>query len=202
MADIKDVYAYLDKNEPDIATKICYASEMLLSELDNAVEALKVRRIEATKIDDDAEVDKLRDYRDMLKKYKNDINEYLNYATHHKKPELSSPPADPNDSSVKREIPNYAQYTVNPAVPHMLDEDFTHKRPCAYMFSSKKKAVSSWQDILILLCEQLSAKNKKLFESLVNDPRFSGKKIDISAPPQSPEKINSFPVQESMSGQI
>ena len=175
MDDIKDVYAYLDKNEPNIATKICYASEMLLSELDNAIEALKDRRVEATKIDDDAEVDRLRDYRDMLKKYKNDINEYLNYATHHNR---SEPPSNVYDSGVKRELPDYTQYTVNPDVPHMLDEDFTHKRPCAYMFSSKKKAVSSWQEILVSLCGQLSMNNRKLFESLVNDPRFSGKKIN------------------------
>ena len=33
MATIDDVYAYLQKSEPQIANSICYASEMLLTAL-------------------------------------------------------------------------------------------------------------------------------------------------------------------------
>lgn len=175
MADIKEVYEYLDNNEPDIASKICYASEMLLGELDNAIEALKLRRIEATKIDDDTEVDRLRNYRDMLKKYKQDINEYLDYATHHKQPVLSGTPAVGN---VRKDIPDYAQYAVNKDVPHMLDEDFTHKRPCGFMFKAQRYDVTSWQELLLSLCEQLSSRYGKSFDPLVNDPRFIGRKVN------------------------
>ena len=41
MINIDDVYAYLGENEPDIANSICYASEWLLSKIDEAIEAFK-----------------------------------------------------------------------------------------------------------------------------------------------------------------
>ena len=44
MATIDDVYAYLQKNEPQIANSICYASEMLLTALNDGIVALKTNK--------------------------------------------------------------------------------------------------------------------------------------------------------------
>lgn len=87
MINIEDVYAYLSENEPDIANQICYASEMLLSNIDKAIEALKNHRINATASDNDEELERLTNYRDRLKDYKEEINAYLNYATRETQPD-------------------------------------------------------------------------------------------------------------------
>lgn len=79
MININDVYAYLSEKEPDTANSICYASELLLSKIDEAIEALKKRRLNAASNDDDDEYERLTNYRDKLKEYKKDINKYLNY---------------------------------------------------------------------------------------------------------------------------
>ena len=63
MINIDDVYAYLGENEPDIANSICYASEWLLSKIDEAIEALKERRITAASNDNDEEYERLKNYR-------------------------------------------------------------------------------------------------------------------------------------------
>lgn len=41
MINFEEVYQYLNENEPEIANSICYVSEMLLSHIDEAIEALK-----------------------------------------------------------------------------------------------------------------------------------------------------------------
>lgn len=172
MKQIEEVYAYLDKNQPEIAQKICYASEILLSELDKALEVLKQKRVEAAKDDDDDKYDCLTKYRDILKDYKSNINAYLDYNTKHSKTEtfLQSP------EEVKSPV-DYAQYRVDSNKPHLLDENFTHARICAFLFRKVKIAVNDWTDALITLCNKIAQISPDFFSSLVNSSDFQGRKV-------------------------
>lgn len=81
MINFEEVYQYLNENEPEIANSICYASEMLLSHIDEAIETLKKRKVEAAENDNDSEYNRLTGYRNNLKDCKRAIETYLNYAT-------------------------------------------------------------------------------------------------------------------------
>lgn len=188
MANIEDVYAYLDENEPDIAKSICYASEMLLSQLELAIQALKERRIAAVTVDDDIECELLKNYRDMLKEYKTEVNSYLNYATkqeigskkeHTLKqflPGFEGDEKTTHDEMYKQKI-DYKKYTVDSSKPYTLNENFTHKKICSFMFRNIKYTVNDWTDALTTFCNLLSEEYKKSFKPLVNLPVFQGRKV-------------------------
>lgn len=44
MINFEEVYQYLNEKEPEIANSIYYASEMLLSQIDKAIEALRKQK--------------------------------------------------------------------------------------------------------------------------------------------------------------
>ena len=79
MATIDDVYAYLQKNEPQIANSICYASEMLLTALNDGIVALRKKRTKAAEEDRDEDLNMLTQYRDVMNDYIKTINSYLDY---------------------------------------------------------------------------------------------------------------------------
>lgn len=187
MINIDDVYAYLNENEPDIANSICYASELLLSKIDEAIEALKIRRINAASNDDDDEYERLKNYRDKLKEYKKDINKYLNYTKKFSVGESDdniSPfisEFETNSIIVQDEIyqpkVDYAKYAIDSSKPHTLDESYTHKKICNFMYNGIKYSVNDWTDALITICNLLAKKSKTTFDSLIDSPSFKGRKI-------------------------
>ncbi|HAJ97232.1 MAG TPA: hypothetical protein DCO72_05800 [Ruminococcus sp.] len=159
MGKIEEVYAYLNENEPEIASNICYASEMLLSELDRALEVLKTRRKQAVENDDDKEYEKLTRYRDILGVYKENINTYLDYVN---LPETSKTTAPSPD----REI------------IHHLSEDFTYKKITAFVFRGKRYEVTSWKEALITFCNELTKINRNFPFALIGNPQFRGKEFE------------------------
>ncbi|MFR2515476.1 MAG: hypothetical protein ACLS8V_00570 [Ruminococcus sp.] len=187
MINIDDVYAYLGENEPDIANSICYASEWLLSKIDEAIEALKERRITAASNDNDEEYERLKNYRDKLKEYKRDINKYLNYAESNSSDDRDSTPSQfipgfESDSDIAQdemyqEKVDYAKYAVDSSKPHTLNENYTHKKICRFMYNGTKYNVTDWTDALIKICNILVKKPKKTFETLIDSPNFKGRKI-------------------------
>lgn len=187
MINFEEVYQYLNEKEPEIANSIGYASEMLLSQIDKAIEALRKRRVEAVNNDEDEECERLRNYRDRLKEYKEDINTYLNYATNSVKSsnneEVSSfIPGFKADNDITQDetctMPtDYSKYNVDNSKPHTLDETFTHKKICAFMFRREKYTVNNWQDTLVKLCNLLSDLYPNKTKSLVNNPKFEGRKV-------------------------
>lgn len=188
MINIDDVYAYLSEHEPEIANSIGYASEMLLSQIDKAIDVLKQRRIEAVNNDEDDECELLRKYRDRLKEYKQDINTYLNYATkkipNQNNDDISSQyiPGFETDTAITQEEmyktpPDYKRYNVNSSKPHTLDENYTHKKICAFMFNNIKYTVNSWQETIVTICSMLALKSEKTFDTLIDNPKFKGRKV-------------------------
>ena len=188
MINIDDVYAYLSENEPDIANSICYASEWLLSKIDEAIEALKERRVAAASNDNDSEYERLTNYRDRLKEYKKDINTYLDYATKEvistEKAEDTSPyiPGFESDSNITQDEMyqsrvDYAKYAVDSSKPHTLNESYTYKKICNFMYNGVKYPATDWTDALIKICNLLAKKSRGTFESLLDSPAFKGRKL-------------------------
>lgn len=71
--------------------------------------------------------------------------------------------------------PNYDSFKVDDKVPHNLDEDFINKRPIGFSLEGKKYSVRNWNRLLIMVCEILSQKNPKLFQSLPEDETMQGR---------------------------
>jgi hypothetical protein len=123
MATIDDVYAYLQKNEPQIANSICYASEMLLTALNDGIVALRKKRTKAAEEDRDEDLNMLTQYRDVMNDYIKTINGYLDYQLKSKKIPIESHLNI--SSSIKID---YDKYRVNNSIPHSLNEDYTYKK--------------------------------------------------------------------------
>ena len=105
-------------------------------------------------------------------------------------------PDDFNSSQTMDNLPkeklNYKDYCVDKEEQHNLNEDFTNKRPFAFLFLSENQVkVSTWKDLYILVCEILLKKNEQKFISLKDI--LKGKREYISYNPsvlRTPYKLS------------
>ncbi len=179
MTDMKEVYKYLSEMEPPIADSISYASELLLTELDSALKALKIRRMEAAESDDDHKLAVLTGYRNTLNSFKEDISGYLD-----------------NLSDSEHELPSpdlhmsvdYSKYRDDGTTAHNLREDFMYKKIGAFVYEGVKFQVNTWKDALLLLCNMLAKENLQKFNTIVNDTRFKGRKHQYYSPTKTAGK--------------
>lgn len=179
MTDMKKVYKYLSEMEPPIADSISYASELLLTELDSALKALKIRRMEAAESDDDHELAVLTGYRNTLNSFKEDISGYLDSLSDS---EDELPSLDLHVSV------DYSKYRDDGTTAHNLREDFMHKKIGAFVYEGTKFQVNTWKDALILLCNLLAKENLQKFNTIVNDARFKGRKHQYYSPTKTASK--------------
>lgn len=62
-------------------------------------------------------------------------------------------------------------------VPHILDEDFTYKRPHGFILLGRgTTGITTWKRLFELVCLQLLAHDREKFRSLVNHPGFISKR--------------------------
>lgn len=170
---------FLQQNETKIADSISYASELLLSELDDALKALKKRRIDAVENDDDRLLSTLTNYRNTLKDYRNGIESCLNIPQVNENIDEVSVPDLEIETVLDDDEPepvNYALYTVDSSVAHSLRENFLHKKICAFSLEGVKYCANNWKNALVLLCNLLARQNPDKFKEIVIDSRFKGRK--------------------------
>lgn len=56
---------------------------------------------------------------------------------------------------------------LDPAVPHRLDEDFTYKRPCAFVLcGGRRESVATWSQVYAKALKQLAQRDPALFARL------------------------------------
>lgn len=207
MSDMKSVFNYLAKNEPKIANSISYASELLMSELDSGLKVLKKRRVEAAENDDDAILYELTEYRDIMKEYRNnienclvvsgeikniEIKQSIHIADSQKITEDREYPGEPLDEDETEPV-NYALYEVDKNVPHPLHENFLHKKICAFSYMGTRYTVSNWKNALVLLCNLLAKENPMGFSRILSEHKFKGRKVSYfvnRSIPGKTEKIN------------
>lgn len=173
---LKDVYAFLAENEHEIADSIGYASELLLSGIDKALQALKIHRLEAVDSDDDDRLKLMTSYRDIMKDYRSNIEGYLNCATEGLASKTEIAVSADDDECIESAKVDYSKYNVDENIPHHLTEDFTHKKICAFSFENIKYSVKSWKDALIILCNLFAKQYPDKFEAIAYDSNFTGRK--------------------------
>jgi len=62
---------------------------------------------------------------------------------------------------------------LNREEPHLIDEDFTFKRPFGFIFDGEAATgVTTWQRLYELICKQLFARDEALFRSFEHHPEF------------------------------
>lgn len=71
--------------------------------------------------------------------------------------------------------PDYASYKVDEKESHNLDEDFANKRPVGFILEGKRYSVRNWNRLLVMVCEILSQKDPKLFQSFPEDESMQGR---------------------------
>jgi hypothetical protein len=62
---------------------------------------------------------------------------------------------------------------LNRDEPHLLDENFTYKRPHGFVLDGRgTTGITTWQRLYELVCQQLFARDEGRFRSLENHPEF------------------------------
>lgn len=156
---LKEVYKFLAENEREIAYDINYASELLLTYLNEAVEKIKQRISNATN-DDDYEMEMLMmSYRNVLNTYRENIEEFLNF-------EISK-------NNIYEDINNKA--ITSSENYYNIDEDFTNRKIQSFSFADEIYPVKNWRFAIVTFCEILSKKYPEKFTSAIKSPNFQGR---------------------------
>lgn len=62
---------------------------------------------------------------------------------------------------------------LNQEEPHILDEDFTYKRPHGFILEGQATTgITTWQRLYELACSRLFMRDEGRFRSLIDDPEF------------------------------
>lgn len=88
-----------------------------------------------------------------------------------------------------RDIPNYNDYLIDPEAAHNLHEDFTYKRPAAFVLNEQRIEVKTWQQMLVKTSEILMTLDSVRFALFDNDPGMMGRKQKLFS--SDPAKIRS-----------
>ena len=92
--------------------------------------------------------------------------------------EVAIIPEEDDEQTEQKVIPNYNEYLVDMEMPHTLYEDYTHKRPYAFVLNEKQKVeVKTWQEMLLKTCEILASVDREKFASFQSDIKMNGKKV-------------------------
>ena len=81
------------------------------------------------------------------------------------------------DEELKNEKIDYSLYAENQDKPHMIYENYEHKKICAFMLEGKKYVAKNWQDALVTLCELMAERDYDKLVSFIDMDEFSGRKV-------------------------
>ncbi len=170
--EIIDLLQYLSQNEKESSLGIFYSLELLDTKLKEAKEDIKSdlqKRIQENRFDD---VVPLSDYCKEIEALQEEIASCLDSMV------TPSPIIrQVIDDAKANSLPiDYGKYTVDRRDEHFLNEDFEHRKICAFKVEGKYYTAGSWQDTLVTFCEHLAKRNPELLETMVANPSFSGKK--------------------------
>ncbi|MCM1223944.1 MAG: hypothetical protein NC548_56785 [Lachnospiraceae bacterium] len=150
---LKEVYKFLAENEREIACDINYASELLLTYLNEAVEKIKQRISNATN-DDDYEMETLMmSYRKVLNDYRNIIENYLNLSK----------------ESINDDICNISSDVIISTNCHYIGEDFKTMQLDSFSIWDKSYNIKNWNDMLIKIYGIFYKKYQNEFIPIINE---------------------------------
>lgn len=165
-----DIFDFLDAKDKKCAENIYYGLELFANSLDDGIVSINAEMKELLDNRDFSQVKILTNYCEKLTDIQNSANEYLDEFASEK---IEEEPVEP----VKSNDIDYSIFEVDHNVPHSLNEDFEHKKICAFLINGKKYNASNWQDALVKLCSIFSETDANAFNRLVTDSKFKGRKV-------------------------
>jgi len=165
MKDIRDIITFIEKNLSEELIEINSSLELLQEVLNNTNNKISYIMSEFAKNNRHEEAREFLDNSEKIYNYINILDNILNeIATISKK------------KREKREIPDYEKHIVDNTKVHYLNENFTYKRPYAFVIEGNMIKVNTWVQMLLETCRILIKKDENLFMTFINSSDFKGKK--------------------------
>ena len=192
---MNDKYQHIFDELFDVSLKcsneIFYALTLLDTALSNSTAAFKEAVKEKLDNNNFSEAQELIECCTKTEKLSDEINSILNYVS--EKVVKSKIIETDNNSIVEKDKENtekpfsidfeetsipvdYSKYETNRYECHTLDEDFMHKKICAFELNGVYRDVHNWKNALVRLCEMLAREDLNKLKSFVNNPDFKGRK--------------------------
>lgn len=177
--------------------EIFYSLSMLETALNNSKQAFKK---EITKNLEDNDFQKVKinsDFCNQIEMVNKSVNDILHYLSNNSSVHNTYEPSvfeksteDLSDKSLSdyKESVDYSKYETNRYECHSLNEDFMHKKICAFELNGEYFNVSSWKHTLIMLCNWAFKNHQNELQSFVNNPDFKGKKNTYFMDKHVPER--------------
>lgn len=177
MKNIENIIKYMYENHESNARDISDNIEMLQLLLEDVYDAItadlnvfyKERKIQ--------EAEKIQPYLTEIIDVQKQIEDIMNLFAENNKYEEDMDDEIDEEETLKKEKVDYTLYEENRDKPHLITENFKHKKICAFMLEGKKYTVKNWQDALVTLCEILSERDAGKFEKFIDMDEFCGRKV-------------------------
>ena len=171
------------------ANEIYYALTLLDTALSNSTSSFKEavkEKIDSNKFN---EAQQLIDCCTKTENLSDEINSILNYVSEqvvksdifttkeHKEAKETAVIEDdsPEDTYTAVSV-DYSKYETNRYECHTLDEDFMHKKICAFELNGVYRDVHNWKNALVRLCEMLAREDLNRLKTFFDNPDFKGRK--------------------------
>lgn len=179
MAGFEDVYGYIAEHDEKAASEIYFGLEYLFSQLEPAYNIIKNGIHDAVENEDEETEEKLKEYRRITKDVKSKIEKYLDLFTDKEvieevTDEIIIEEDETTNSAIRKD---YSKCAVDQYKPHLLSEDYTKTKTCAFMFNKTRYEVDNAQDMLVTLCGILYKENPEKFQTFDTLKKFKGRKI-------------------------
>lgn len=124
-----------------------------------------------------SEAKELMDFPEIVLNVQSQIDEYSSLLSEEDDQEDIINEAVTDEETEKRDLPNYEEYQVDSAVPHSIDEDFTHTKACGFSINGNYYDANNMRDVLIQTCGILADTDMDKMESFLEDPTMKGRKV-------------------------
>lgn len=180
---------FLQKEVPTNAEKLILSLNLCIKNIDSIRSLLRDKSIELQKYDDRFKLEQSVECinaNKMLLDLKENLERYVNYIEVPSVELLCDnvkiiDDINENDIELNNLIDEKCNdddisYLVDQTIPYALSEKLRNTKPCAFSYKGTKFYVSSYNKMLLKLCEILYNTDKKLFESMASLNKISSNK--------------------------
>jgi hypothetical protein len=164
MKEISEIIKFIDENLPEELNEISSSIELLQEILNKTRNKINHSILDLTKANKHEEAREFLDKSEELSgfiKIIDQVNEEIAAIT--------------KEEVKKGDIPDYERYYVDNTKTHYLNEDYTFKRPYAFVLKENGAKVSTWVQMLLETCKILIEIDDNLFRAFTNDKDFKGR---------------------------
>lgn len=172
--DIQNTLSYIKDRFPKDAVEVSDALGLLNLALDGILDRANESIAQAHKERNYESAMKLLEFSESISWMQSQINSLTEVIGSDESCEEDDEVSEENQY---KQLPNYAEYAVDSAIPHTLYEDFKHKKANGFTFQGKKYEAKDWKDVLLKTCDLLAEIDADKFYSFIDDPTMRGSKV-------------------------